>query len=67
MCRIFYLSLQSKKNSVMKKYILRFVSSLLIVVVLFVVYKVAVRVYNYSVVRTHKFENGTYVGRMSKT
>lgn len=48
----------------MKKYIFRFIYLLLIVTALFVGYKVAIRVYNYSVVRTHKLENGTYIGKM---
>jgi hypothetical protein len=48
----------------MKKYILRLIYSLLIIVVLFVSYKAIIRVYNCCFVRTHKFENGTYVGKM---
>ena len=47
----------------MKKYILRLIYSLLIIVVLLVSYKAIIRVYKCLVVRTYEYENGTYIGK----
>ena len=48
----------------MKKYILWLIDLLLFIAVMFSGYELSKRVYKCLVVRTHKFENGTYVGKM---